>query len=146
MADLAGKTLAGYDILSVLGQGGMGTVYRARQLALDREVAFKVLHSRDPLEVERFLREGRALSQLRSPDIVAILDAGVAADVPYLVLELIEGRTLDVVIAGSRPSLENALDWVAGIASALAFAHERGILHRDVKPSNVFLCAEGHVK
>jgi eukaryotic-like serine/threonine-protein kinase len=142
---LLGATLAGrYTITGKLGAGGMGTVYRAEQAPLGREVALKVLRKelgRDPETVARFSREAKMLSQLRHPNTVAILDFGQSSEgLLYLAMELLEGEMLS-----SRLRREGALDvevaarTAAGVLRSLDEAHARGIIHRDLKPDNIFL-------
>lgn len=151
---LIGRTLDGrYEVLERLGVGGVGIVYRGRQAQLDRFVAIKVLHQEAaaiPEWRERFDREARALSALAHPNIVPVTDSGVDRGVPYLVMELLQGRTLaDFIKEGPLP-LWQALDIFCQTLRGLAFAHDRGIVHRDLKPANVFLQAlsdnEDHVR
>jgi serine/threonine protein kinase len=151
---LIGRTLDGrYEVLERLGVGGIGIVYRGRQTQLDRFVAIKVLHQEAaaiPEWRERFDREARALSALAHPNIVPVTDSGVDRGVPYLVMELLQGRTLADLIAEGPLPLWQALDIVCQTLRGLAFAHDRGIVHRDLKPANVFLQAlsdnEDHVR
>jgi serine/threonine-protein kinase len=150
MSSLIGKTLDHYRIDSEIGRGGMGVVYRAHDLRLDRDVAIKVLAAEVVHDQERrlrFEREARAVAALSHPNIVAIFDFGVHEDVAYAVMELLEGRTLAEEIRERGPLATSvALRYAAGIASGLAAAHEKGILHRDLKPQNVFLTRHDHVK
>jgi hypothetical protein len=146
----AGTSLAAFTVLEPLGAGGMGEVYRARDTRLDREVAIKVLSSeRDaaPGARERFEREARAISRLSHPRICTIHDVGVAAldgsDVPYLVMELLDGETLAARIASGPLSIEQSLAYAIDIADALIAAHGQGIVHRDLKPANVMLTSTG---
>jgi predicted ATPase len=136
----------GYEILEVLGRGGMGVVYKARQLSLDRPVALKFLPAAtatDPAWLDRFCREGRTASALNHPHICTIYDTGEAAGRPYLSMEWIEGRTLS---SGPRPALATAVRWIVQTARALAAAHAAGVVHRDVKPENVMVRSDGIVK
>jgi len=137
------------EILDVLGQGGMGVVYRARQRELGRLVALKILWARADgaaaLE-ERFLREARALARLAHPHIVGVHDFGRAGPHLYLVLELVEGRTLRAALAEARLTPAQALAVVGETCAALQYAHDRGVVHRDIKPENILLDASGHVK
>jgi serine/threonine protein kinase len=145
-----GTSLGAFTILEPLGAGGMGEVYRARDTRLDRDVAIKVLSSeRDtaPDARERFEREARAISRLSHPRICTIHDVGVAvldgSDVPYLVMELLDGETLAARIARSSLSIEQAIAYAIEIADALIAAHGQGIVHRDLKPANVMLTGSG---
>ena len=142
---LIGRTLDGrFQVLGRLGEGGVGVVYRARQVQLGREVAIKVLHKDAAAMPEwraRFGREARALSALAHPNVVSVTDSGIDNGVPYLVMELLQGKSLaDLVKEGPLP-LWRALDIARQILRGLAFAHGKGIVHRDLKPANVFLQA-----
>jgi serine/threonine-protein kinase len=140
-----GRTLNGrYDVLARLGVGGVGVVYQGRHVQLDRLVAIKVLQQSAAASPEwrrRFEREARALSALAHPNVVPVTDFGVDGDVPYLVMELLEGKTLaDLINEGPVPPAR-ALDIVRQTLRGLAFAHGQGIVHRDLKPANIFLQA-----
>jgi Tol biopolymer transport system component len=144
-----GRELGAYQILSPLGSGGMGEVYRAHDARLGRDVAVKVLNayaSASASSVRRFQQEARAASGLNHPGIVTIHDAGECDGQFFIVMELVDGPTLRVVLGGGRPSLKKALRIASQLADALAKAHEVGIVHRDLKPENVMLTREGHVK
>ncbi|WP_044985887.1 serine/threonine-protein kinase [Sorangium cellulosum] len=140
-----GDVLLGkYRVESVLGRGAMGLVVAARHLALDDRVAIKVLLPRyvqDPEILQRFLREGRAAVRIRSPHVVRVADVGTLANgAPYMVMDHLEGKDLAAVLAESGPlSVPLAVDLVLQACEALAEAHAQGIVHRDVKPSNLFL-------
>lgn len=137
-----------YRIVEVLGQGGFGTVYKAHQASLDRFVAIKVLREdylNSVRDVERFRREARAAARLGGhPNIVTIYDYGEDAGLAYLVLEYIDGPTLHTRLRQPLPTSE-VVTVVAGVAGALDYAHSRGLVHRDVKPSNIMLSRDGRV-
>jgi Tol biopolymer transport system component len=141
--------LGSYEILGLIGAGGMGEVYRARDARLGREVAVKVLPdavARDPVRIARFEREVRALAALSHPNVLAIHDVGQEGDVAFAVTELLEGQTLRERLGRDRLPWRKAVEIGAAIADALATAHARRIVHRDLKPENVFLTSDGHVK
>ncbi|MEP6995663.1 MAG: protein kinase [Acidobacteriota bacterium] len=145
----AGSRLGPYEILAPLGAGGMGEVYRARDGRLGREVAVKIVPERlasDPDLLSRFEREARAIAALSHPNIVTIHDVGRDRDISYAVTELLEGDTLRIRIAQSALSWQKAVGIAVSVADALAAAHSRGIVHRDIKPDNVFLTLDGRVK
>src|SRR5262249_5745539 len=124
--------------------GGMGIVWLARDLALDRLVALKVINSQAaPLLGARLLREGRAVAQLQHPNIVTIHALGETSGGAFLVMELLEGGDLQTRLKEKLPSAREAAELVAKIADALAHAHAEGVLHRDVKPSNILFDASG---
>jgi serine/threonine protein kinase len=142
----AGARLGPYEILGLLGAGGMGEVYKARDTRLERTVAIKVLpqHLSSSAEVrQRFEREARAIAQLSHPHICALYDVGREGDVEYLVMELLEGETLAARLAKGAPPLEQTLRFGVEIADALNKAHRQGIVHRDLKPGNVMLTKSG---
>lgn len=141
-----GTKLGPYEIVSPLGAGGMGEVYRARDSRLGRDVAVKVLPAamaENELARERFEREARAVSKLNHPNICTLHDVGVEGGTNYLVMELLEGETLEQRLKRGAPPLENALKYAEQITDALAKAHRAGIVHRDLKPSNIFLTKQG---
>jgi len=145
----SGQRIAHYEILSSLGAGGMGEVYRARDAKLEREVAVKVLPddlSRDPSRVERFRREARLLAQLNHPHVATLHGLEEADGRMLLVMELVEGETLAERIARGRLAREEALALFLQIAEGLEAAHEKGIIHRDLKPSNVKIRPDGQIK
>jgi serine/threonine-protein kinase len=146
---MVGKTLAHYEIDSLLGEGGSGVVYRGRDLRLDRLVAIKVLSNvlrDDELAWARLLREARLASQLNHPHIGAIYDLGEEDDRSYIVMEYIEGLPLaDLIPEGGLPR-EQVVRYGAQIADALAYAHERGVIHGDLKGSNIVVTPEGNIK
>jgi serine/threonine protein kinase len=144
----SGTRLGPYEVLSLLGAGGMGEVYRARDSQLARDVAIKVLTnlSSDPERLRRFEQEARAAAALNHPNILAVYQLGTHDGVPYLVAELLEGQTLREEIKRGHPSVRKAIDYGAQIARGLAAAHEKGIVHRDLKPENLFVTRDGRVK
>ncbi len=144
-----GTKISQYEVLSPLGAGSMGEVYRARDSRLDREVAIKVLPelvSLDPERLLRFEQEAKAAAALNHPNILAVYQMGTFLGMPYLVSELLEGKTLTEVIRRSPVALRKALDFGVQIARGLAAAHEKGIVHRDLKPDNLFVTKDGRVK
>ena len=146
---MIGRTLAHYRIVGQLGAGGMGVVWRAFDTRLEREVAIKLLPpdaASDVVSRARLLREARLASRLNHPNICTIFEVGEADDVAYLAMELVEGRRLDEVIAGRPLPVESVLRYGVQIADALAAAHAQGVVHRDLKASNVVVTAEGRVK
>jgi len=144
-----GRRLGPYEILSPLGAGGMGEVYRARDERLKRDVAVKVLppsFSRDAERLRRFEQEAQSASALNHPNILVIYDIGTEGESPYIVSELLDGETLRSRLAGGAFSPRRAIGHGLQIAQGLAAAHEKGIVHRDLKPENVFVTADGRVK
>jgi serine/threonine protein kinase/pimeloyl-ACP methyl ester carboxylesterase len=145
----AGTHLGPYEILSPLGAGGMGEVYRAKDTRLGREVAVKVLpeaFAKDPDRLARFEREARVLASLNHPNIVTIFSVEEDADVPYLVMELVEGRPLSSLIPTGGLPTSRLLELAIPMAEALAAANGRGVIHRDLKPANVVVGEGGQVK
>src|SRR5206468_10653925 len=137
------------EILELIGQGGMGFVFKARQPKLDRFVALKILPQAlagDPAFAERFAREGRTLARLNHPNIVTVHDFGQANGFFYLLMEFVNGVNLRQAMRVGRFTPEQALAVVPKICDALQFAHNEGILHRDIKPENILLDAKGRVK
>ena len=147
---LAASTQLGpYEILSILGSGGMGEVYRARDSRLERDIAIKVLHekwARDSLILARFQREARAVAALSHPNIVALYDIGAEQGMHYVVMELLEGETLGRRLKQSSLEWRAALEIALAVAEGLAAAHAKGLIHRDIKPENIYLTANGGVK
>jgi serine/threonine protein kinase len=145
----SGTKIGPYEVLSPLGAGGMGEVYRARDSRLEREVAIKVLpetFAADPDRLRRFEQEARAASQLNHPNIVVVHDFGTHEGSPYVVQELLEGETLGERLAQGMLSTRKTVEIGLEIARGLAAAHEKGIVHRDLKPENIFLTSDGRVK
>jgi serine/threonine protein kinase len=136
-----GTQLGSYEVLSLLGRGGMGEVYRARDTKLKREVAIKTLpeeFSRDPERLARFQREAEALAALNHPNIAHVYGLEESANTRCIVMELVEGETLQQrLTSGGAIPVEEALQIAKQIAEALEAAHERGIVHRDLKPGNI---------
>jgi serine/threonine protein kinase len=146
--ELATK-FAGLEILELLGQGGMGAVYKARQTKLDRLVAVKVLPpewGKDPAFAERFAREAKALARLTHPHIVAVHDFGESEGLFYLVMEYVDGANLRNILASGGLEPPEALAIIPQICDALQYAHEEGIVHRDIKPENILLDSKGRVR
>jgi WD40 repeat protein/tRNA A-37 threonylcarbamoyl transferase component Bud32 len=141
-----GRDLGRFELLDIIGTGAFGTVYKARDPGLDRTVAVKVpragnLAGREDLD--RFLREARSVAQLRHPAIVPVYEVGQFNDLPYLVSEFVQGITLADLLSARRPPPAEAARLIRGVAEALQYAHERGVVHRDVKPSNIMLGEDG---
>ena len=147
--DLLGKQLGSYQIISLLGAGGMGVVYKARDTRLNRSVAVKVLPANfmgDPERKRRFIQEARAASALNHSNIITIHDIGNENGIDFIVMEYIEGKTLDQKIPRKGMKLNEALKVAIQMAEALAKAHSAGIIHRDLKPTNVMVTDDGMVK
>jgi serine/threonine-protein kinase len=144
------NAIEGFEILGKIGEGGMGAVYKARQLSIDRIVAVKVLlrkHTQDPAGLERFFREVRVVAKLNHPNIVKAFDAGFSNGLYYYVMEFLEGETLAARLTDWVPlPWKEALSIVKQVASGLEHAHHHGLIHRDVKPGNLFLLEAGGVK
>jgi predicted Ser/Thr protein kinase len=137
------------QIIELIGRGGMGAVYKARQKELDRVVALKILPpgiGDDPAFAERFAREAKALARLNHPGIITIHDFGRTEGLYFFVMEFVDGVNLRQLLAGGRVSPREALAIVPQICDALQFAHDQGIVHRDIKPENILLDRRGHVK
>jgi hypothetical protein len=144
-----GEHLGPYEIVALLGAGGMGEVYRARDTRLGRDVAIKVLPAEfasDAERLRRFEQEAHAVAALSHPNILALYDVGTHEDAPYLVTELLEGESLRERLGGGAMPVRKAVETSVQIAQGLAAAHEKGIIHRDLKPGNVFVTKDGHVK
>lgn len=149
-AQRSGQKIPGYKVLGKLGEGAMATVFKAKQISLDRTVAIKILprkFSSNPQFIERFYAEGRAAAALNHPNIVQAFDVGKAGEYHYFVMEFVDGRTVyDDIVKHKRFSEQEAIDIVIQVAEALQHAHEKGLVHRDVKPKNIMLSSDGVVK
>src|SRR5580700_1259145 len=146
---MVGTTISHYQILDKLGEGGMGVVYKARDLRLDRFVAIKVLPAgqlKDEARKERFIQEAKAASSLNHPNIITIYEIDHADGADFMVMEFVAGRTLQELIPGNGLPVPEVLKFAIPIASALAAANTLGIVHRDVKPGNIMVGANGMVK
>lgn len=144
--------LGRYNIIGELGQGAMGTVYKAVDPLIDRVVAIKTINlslaldEKDEYE-SRFYQEAKAAGRLSHPNIVTIYDVGKSGEIAYIAMEFLQGRELrDILNDGKRMPVEQVINVVAQVAQGLAYAHEHGIVHRDVKPSNIMVVRDGHVK
>ena len=148
---MVGETIAGrYEVEELVGHGGMSSVYKARDALLERHVALKILHeqySADDDFVERFKREARSVAQLQHPNIVTVIDRGEEDGRQYIVFEYIDGENLkEHVVRKGRLDVREALEIALEVARGLAFAHEQGLIHRDVKPQNILLNGDGRAK
>jgi serine/threonine protein kinase len=144
-----GETFRGMEIQSLLGRGGMGVVYKARQPSLDRLVALKILPKRmatDPDFQNRFIREAKALASLNHPNIVAVYDFGADAGLFFFAMEFVDGTNLREILRGKTLTPDQALKIVPQLCDALEFAHAEGVVHRDIKPENILLDKKGRVK
>src|SRR5262249_56598967 len=135
-----------YEIVSLVGAGGMGEVYRATDTRLDRSVAVKIVRSPDAELQARFDREAKAVAALSHPSILALYDYGTADGIAYAVTELLDGRTLRERLTDGPIPASKTIEYVTQIADALAAAHDHGIVHRDLKPENVFITKNDRVK
>src|SRR5437667_6156840 len=144
-----GDTVGAYKVLDLVGRGGMGEVYRARDTRLKRDVAIKVLpqaFSADRERLRRFEQEARSAAALNHPNIISVHDMGTADGSPYIVSELLEGQNLREVLRHGPVPARKALDYAIQAARGLAAAHDIGIVHRDLKPENLFITRDGRLK
>src|SRR5262245_61607648 len=145
MKQLIGTTLGQYEIKSLIGRGGMAYVFKAYQAALDRDIALKVLPptlAEDPGFTERVRREAKSIAQLHHPNILAVYDFGVQDDYTYIGMRYVENsRTLGDLMTDGTP-LDQLIDYIVQVSGALNYAHQRGIIHRDVKPGNILIDGE----
>ena len=149
MTIAVGTKVGPYEIVGWLGAGGMGEVYRARDPRLDREVAIKLIpesFATDASRVARFEQEARAAGQINHPNILTVYDIGTHAGAPYIVSELLEGESLRSRLRGGLLPSRKAVDYARQTAEGLAAAHDKGIVHRDVKSDNLFITNDGRVK
>src|SRR5215208_2871034 len=138
-----------YEVVGWIGAGGMGEVYRARDPRIGRDVAIKFIVETlapESNRVRRFEQEARAAGQLNHPNVLVVYDVGVHAGVPYIVSELLDGTSLRARLQGGALPVRSAIDYARQIAEGLAAAHDKGIVHRDIKPDNLFVTNDGRVK
>src|SRR5262249_3390681 len=141
-----GQCLGKFELIDTVGHGAFGTVYMAHDPELARTVAIKVPRAgklAGPQELDRFLREARSVAQLRHPSIVSVHEVGQSDGVPYLVSECVRGARQTDMMSARRLPFREATELVAGVADALQYAHEEGVIHRDVKPSNIMIGEDG---
>src|SRR5947208_9398840 len=142
---MTGQRIAQFEITGRIGQGGMGEVFRARDTRLNRDVAVKMLPKEfvaDADRLRRFEQEAKTLAALNHPNVLTVFDAGVHEGAPYLVSELLEGKTLREEMSGAALPVRKATEYALQIAHGLAAAHSKGIIHRDLKPENIFVTKE----
>ena len=145
---LSNTPLGRFQVLDLIGRGGMGDVYRARDTSLGRDLAIKVLPAeltRDARRVERFIKEARAASALNHPHLISIYEIGTEP-VHYIAMELVHGKTLRAILQSGLPDRRSALDWLLQICDAVAAAHDAGVVHRDIKPENLIIANDGYAK
>src|SRR5689334_21675725 len=145
----AGARLGSYEIVAALGAGGMGEVYRARDPRLGRDVALKVLPAEfasSPDRLKRFQREAQAVAALNHPNIVVLYSIEAEAGTRFLTMELVEGQSLDHLVAAGGLPIPRVLEFAIALAEALTAAHEKGVVHLDLKPANIMVAADGRLK
>lgn len=140
--NLLGKTLGQYKLVHLIGEGGIATVYKAYQQSLDRWAAVKVLHSDDQNVLARFEREAKAVANLRHRNILMVYEYGIEENLPYIAMEIVEEGTLENYLTGKPMEWTKAVNIALHLANALHYAHQRGLIHRDVKPSNILMPQE----
>src|SRR5436305_12274868 len=146
---MLGRRFSHYEIVEMLGQGGMGEVYRARDLHLDRLAALKVIrvdHTADPDRRRRFVQEAKAASALNHPNIVHVYDIDESAGVQYIAMEFVPGQTLASLMKTRPLAIPETVGYLLQVADALSAAHRAGIVHRDLKPENILINSSGLVK
>ena len=147
---MIGKTLGNHKIIEQLGEGGMGVVYKAKQLSLSRMVAIKILPhhlTRETAFVQRFFNEARAIAALNHPNVVQIFDVGKEGENYYYTMELVDGISLEEIVQKREPvPIKRAVSIISSVAKALAYTHRRGIVHRDIKPANIMIDKGGRIK
>jgi serine/threonine protein kinase len=146
---MTGQVVGHYRIIEKIGSGGMGEVFRARDERLGRDVALKMIRpaaSDSPERLRRFEQEARAAAALNHPNILSVYDVGFEGTTPYIVTELLEGKTIRQQIGEGRLSLRESIDYGLQIVQGLTAAHQRNIVHRDLKPENLFITNDGRIK
>ena len=144
-----GDRLGPYEIVGLVGAGGMGEVYRARDPRLNRDVAIKILHASlaaDPERLRRFTAEAQAVAALNHPNVLTIYEVGTQGEHPFIATELLEGATLRATLDGGALPVSKAIEYARQTASGLAAAHTKGVAHRDIKPENLFVTVDGRIK
>ena len=147
MDELIGTTLGPYQLTAKIGQGGMAPIFKAYQPSLDRFVAIKVLlpsfAAKSADFVKRFEREAKSIARLHHPNILPVYDFGAERDYYYIVMQYVESAQTLTHLVFDRPNTERVIDLISQVASALAYAHKNGVIHRDVKPSNIMFNEQG---
>src|SRR5690348_7729313 len=145
---MVGQRISHYEVLEELGHGGMGIVYKARDVLLDRVLALKLLRGEalHSMRARRFVQEAKSASSLNHPNIITIYEIFNIGDAPCIAMEYVTGESLEQRLCKGPVNLRQGLDWAIALADALGKAHAAGIVHRDVKPSNIMISGNGHVK